>query len=279
MKLFKLVWTRVNALSIDIVIGAVASMRFAELWSDDELPVWLYALLAGGVWVFYTADHLVDAWGGTSKNASWRHKLHHRYFWQLLALVVMLSVVGSWIVWSVFPLRAIVYVAIVGFITLVYFALVHRCRKRGRFLPKELLVAAIYTAGTWGVAFVWTMHQQLSAWFAMSVFSLFVLQEGLSAAWYDWDVDVQEGHPSLARAFGYKLSLRIMRWLPVAFLFVIGAMCWWWPEHWPQLLIMLVVNGVLASIAWFNSFFAAEERYRLVGELIFWLFGLVALWA
>jgi 4-hydroxybenzoate polyprenyltransferase len=146
-----------------------------------------------------------------------------------------------------------------------------------RWFHKEILVAALYTAGVWGSVAVRAGSLPPFARLAGVIFALLALQNLLLFSYLEWEEDVSQGQRSVARSWGPGRVRLAMRVLSVVLAGLLAA-GWGWAEGlldhaaWVTLAAMTGVLGVLCA---FPATFRRRHRYRLLGDGVF----LLAAWA
>ena len=136
--------------SLDAATVAVAwALGFAAAFRL-RLPVWLPVTLALVAWSSYIADRLLDVYrarpyqldGDTLRP---RHHFHWRYRRLFIPIALAAGVVALTLVFVDMPSAARARNSILGAATLVYFSSVHNPWRPWLRIPKELLVALIFT--------------------------------------------------------------------------------------------------------------------------------------
>ena len=134
-------------------VAVVWSMGFA--WTAEvRLPIWVPLLLALVTWAVYIGDRLMDARPSTpagprfqplaSKNGlRERHIFHWRHRRILLPIAVCAAIAAACMILALMPMHDTVLAAA----ALAYFSGVHFRRTLPKWLPKELMVALLFTAG------------------------------------------------------------------------------------------------------------------------------------
>lgn len=146
-------WQWPNLLSLDApVVAVVWQALLAQVTGTMLLPAGRLAL-GLTVWAIYLADRLLDVREGRTAPPTARHEFSRKNRNGMLALLVAVLVVDAVTVLSL--LRAEVartgWAAAAG--VAAYLAVLHGGR-RGNWFPKEALVAALFMAGVFLVA--WT---------------------------------------------------------------------------------------------------------------------------
>lgn len=256
-----------NLLSVDVAVGAVCSaLFFAKILRTTILPYGLIALSLT-VWIIYTVDHLLDARKIKGPAATARHKFHQEHF-NLLARIVVLAIIADAV--TIFFIRTQVLEGgvVLGIIVVLYF-FVHRYI---RFL-KEFFIAVVYTGGvllpsvsvvsvTSAIPFVVIIQFILTALINLLIFS-----------WFDLEKDRQDGNTSFATVMGERKT-RIVIWILLSAVFLLIPLS----EAATASLLIGLMNLLLFIIFQRHQIFHRGDRFRLVGDAVFFIPILFVLW-
>ena len=140
-----------HLLSLDApTVAVVWSLGFANA-ARVPLPIWVPVLLALVTWAVYISDRLLDARSAFRSEQTQHLRPRHHYHWQhrriFLALAVVDASIAAWIVVSFMPSGARERNMLLALASAIYFSSVHSPTGRRRLLPKELLVAVLFTLG------------------------------------------------------------------------------------------------------------------------------------
>lgn len=144
-------WLFPNAWSLDAPL--IALLWQALLAQATGIPLRFPAQVALGltVWAIYIADRLLDVRGEAAPGESLRHRFYRRHQRAAAWLLGGIAAVDG--VWIGYHVRPEVFRSAIGpgFAVLGYLLYVHRRGARPG-LPKQLLAAALFTAGTFVAA-------------------------------------------------------------------------------------------------------------------------------
>ena len=259
-------------LSLDVVAGALASLLLSTQVLEVEVSLGVWLILPVTVWFFYTSDHLLDALGSSSVPQSARHFLHHKSFPYFVGTLSILLPVLLFVVFRYLSMEVLIGGFLLGAFVVVYFTIVFVGRRKGWMVPKEIFIAMLYTAGTWGPAIVQKQFELNTGQFLLLlVFALLVLIEGMTAAWYDYDLDIAEQHPSFVRWLNkvwanYIVNFLLIVTIGLIFLYTFSSE----NEYFFSFSILFLMMALVLSVVLnFPSFFAHRQRFRLVGEAVF----------
>ncbi|WP_375446028.1 hypothetical protein [uncultured Fibrella sp.] len=270
-------------LSLPVVLGAVFSNRLAARLSDVDPVHWATTpLLAIVVWMIYTADRLLDIRHAGSPLTS-RHRFHADNADLLWGAVGGLGAIGAILVFFL-PAPVIRFGALLGISCIAYVLAVYQLRDRHPALvAKEPLVAVLFTAGIWGTVWVqrasigWPYKVQALLFLGIAFQNLL-----LFSVFEQRDATSPSDTVSLATAWGLSRCDTILRWL--TFVIVAGAfaLCFTADDSGggarfsQRASIMLgIMSLVLYAMQRYPAYFLKNNRYRFIGDAVFWLPALV----
>lgn len=269
-------------LSFPVVVGAVLSNRLVARLSDVEPVHWATPIvLALVVFVIYTVDRLLDVRkhqaDATSQPLTTRHRFHRDHaaiLWPVVGGVVVLALILAFFL----PGSVIRFGIVLGGICAAYVGAVFRLPARHpALLLKEPLVAMLYVAGIWGS--VWVQRPSVSAielaeglmflGIAFQNLLLFAIMEERETT----------DHPvfSLVTKWGSDRCDVILRWLTFVIVLTGFALCFLPPDRFAQrsALILGLMSLTLYGIQRYPDYFLKNERYRWLGDGVFWMTALV----
>ncbi|MEO7988298.1 MAG: hypothetical protein ABI663_02075 [Chryseolinea sp.] len=251
-----------NILSIDVAFGAVCSgVFFAHILHAD---ITIYSLISLGlsVWIIYTADHLLDAKKINTSATTNRHRFHQQHFQLLSILVIVTACINAVLLF--FIRRPALITGIVLVVLVILYLLIQHSLK---FL-KEVFVAVVYTAGVLLPAMSNTeMFWNDWRWIVIVQFCLIAFLNLIIFSWFDYENDVQDKRISFVTIFGKKTSQ-----IFIYFLFILSiTLCIIAFSFHIETAIFLGMNILLFIMVYFHSYFAQNERYRILGDAIFFL--------
>jgi 4-hydroxybenzoate polyprenyltransferase len=257
-----------NILSIDVALGAVCSgIFFAHILQADVTP---YSLISLGlsVWIIYTADHLLDAKKMKTSATTNRHRFHQQHFKGLSTFIVFAT--GINVVLLFFIRRPAVVTGIVLVILVILYLLIQHSLK---FL-KEMFVAIVYTAGVLLPAMTNTKVDWINwNWIVIVQFFLVAFLNLIIFSWFDYENDMHDNRVSFVTIFGKSMSQVF-----IYFLFVLSMTLWVVAFSFQiETILFLGMNALLFIMIRFNSYFGHHDRYRILGDAIFFLLILVLL--
>ena len=279
---FQRIFNYINIFSIDVVIGSVMMGIYASRILEVHPTIWWYLILAMSVWVFYTADHLLDALKGKERSTIQRHIAHYTHRNRIIPLWVIIALFSGIMALLKLDTRIIYTGMLLGLFILIYFVLLYFNRKRFPWLlQKELIIGLIYVAGIWLAPIYWYgsippgMIQLL-----MVNMILLTWSEGILISWFEQEEDLQNNHPSFTTLFGKKTA---MEFVFILLLLVTGTaiyiLYFTTPDYILKIafIIQILMSLSLCVILLFSKHYRRQQLYRYFGEITFWLPGLILL--
>jgi len=252
-----------NALSLDVAGGAViCATFFAHLFQVDVLPQGI-AALGLAVWIVYTADHLLDAKRLIDQAATFRHRFHQRHF-KLLAVLLLIACITQFIL-LFFLRRPIFYNGLWLGLGVILYIIINRWLS----FFKEVAGALLYSAGVLLPSF--SLKQQSFQIFDELIllqFLLIVFTNLVLFSWMDYEHDIKDNHRSLITLVNKDRGRIIIWFLFIAF-FILNASTI--SEYGTPTVIFFVMELILFLIFLFPLYFKKEERFRFIGDAIFFL--------
>lgn len=252
-------------LSLDVVLGAIVFLEFLRSVYELVMPVTVYLALAIAVWLIYTVDHLIDSENSQSSDPRRQfHQIHYRKFILFTGIAAVAGLINIYYL----PVEVIRSGSILAACCITYLMLVY-------FVPrlwfKELIVAAGYATGIFlapislmetiqGVDVIIFIQLAVLALVNLLVFSV-----------YDRDSDLKNGFGSIALRLGPDSIYLI--WTLLFLLFsssiILGITL---QEKYQMIQIAyLIMAGILGGVLKFNTFFGQHERFRTVGDAVFFV--------
>ena len=274
----KIVFRNLQFLSIDVVVGALAMELFAARLLQVTPNNWLWVVLALSVWSVYTADHLLDGFSRKSNAVIRRHRMHYQFRTPLL-VIMALTVVTALLLTILFLNKTILLGGLfLGFLAILYLTFIRIGQGYRFYFLKQLFISLFYVSGIWlGPVSIHLLPLSPFHWLMIISITLLVWYEGILVSAYEMEKDIKDGHNSFAVTYGTKRSSLFLKLLMI----VISS-----------LLLMLffmadssinyaaaIVETVMVFSLWllsrFPGFFQKHEYYKTMGELVFWLPGLL----
>jgi len=263
MKLIFSFYRVINALSLDVAVGAVVgAVFFARLFGVSLLPQGLMAL-GLAVWIIYTADHLQDVRKIYNTPSTFRHALHQEKF-KLLSSLLLASIVVELIL-LFFLRKQVVYNGLwLGCGVIVYVIV-------NRWLTyfKEIAAALLYTSGVLLPAFSLKQTSiSLTEELIVAQFFLIVLTNLILFSWMDFENDKKDHRHSLATYIGKK-KMKATIWCLLMIFCALASITL--IKDLQRTVILIVMQFALSIIFLFPDFFQQRERFRFLGDAIFFL--------
>lgn len=263
-------------------MGAILSNRMAARLSD-VLPIhWATPIvLALTVFIIYTVDRLLDI-QKPDRPPTNRHRFHHQYAPLLWRAVIGASVLGLLLTFFL-PGSVIKFGLVLSGICAAYVVAVFRLPTRHpALLLKEPLVALLFSAGIWGS--VWVQRPTVSGidiaealLFVGIAFQNLILFDVLEKRELTGVTQPQGMTFSLATEWGDDRCDTVLRWLTFGVVAGGLALCFSTTDRFAQrsALILGLMSLTLYGIQRYPAYFLKHERYRWLGDGVFWLPALV----
>ena len=257
LKIYRLL----NLLSIDVALGAVCSaLFFSKIFSVSILPFGLMAL-ALSVWIIYTTDHLLDARKASHPAATERHQFHQRNFkvmTKLVVIAIMLNCVLIYFIRTPVLMGGMILIAGVGI-----YLIVQQYMK----IFKEVLIALLYTMGV-ALPAVAVTDVSSENWPRILFLQFFLMAFAnlLIFAWFDYTHDLRDKHESFVTITGEKWSEYFIWFTLVATILLTFI-----SENKIASVFIVASDLVLLLIFIKKSFFVKNDRFRILGDAVFFI--------
>ena len=269
MRLIQRSFTLLSWLSLDVVLGAMASMYFFQELVHVQLEGYVFLLLGLAVWTIYSLDHLLDTQKSTLCSSP--RRVFYSQNKRSLSLAILVAGIGGLVG------------AFYGFgwgtelqLTLILLLAMGGCRwaiqKFGPPALKEVSIALFYVIGSlWipmlraeGVDLSWQAFVFGAVFFSLALLNLWML------SFLDREEDRQDGFISIAMLLPPILMIQWIRKL--AFLGIFGSMASFilLPSFFRPFSCVLLLGFLVHYLTFFQSGLSATgKRQRM--ELSFWI--------
>lgn len=269
-------------LSFPVVMGAILSNRMATRLSDITPVHWATpVVLALAVFIVYTVDRLLDI-QKPNRPFTTRHRFHHRHAPLLWRIVAGAALLALGLTFSL-PGSVVRFGLVLGGVCAAYVGAVFRLPARHpALLLKEPLVALLFSAGIWGS--VWVQRPAISGieiaealLFVGIAFQNLILFDVMEKQEMSGLVQPGKAAFSLATEWGDDRCDRLLRWLAFTTVASSLALCFVTPDRFAQrsALMLGLMSLTLYGIQRYPAYFLRNERYRWLGDGVFWLPALV----
>jgi hypothetical protein len=269
MRLIQQFFTLFSWLSLDVVIGAMASLYFFQELLHVSLDWPAFVLLGFAVWTIYNLDHLLDARKIT--NTSSPRRAFHRKYQVILGVGILIAVLSGlvgafyWMGWAKeFQLTLILALSMFG------------CRwaiqKFGPVLLKEVSIALFYVVGTiWlpllraeAADLTWAVLIFAALFFVMALLNLWML------SFLDREEDRQDGFLSIAQVYP---SLQLIQWIrSLSFLGIFATLAVFilLPSFYRPFSCLLLLLLLVHYLTFFQTRLSSTQKRQRM-ELAFWI--------
>lgn len=162
------VFKLVHFLSLDVAFGSCAFSLLIHQYLHINAPFFIYTLLFLAVFAIYLSDHLLDQLKIKSQALSERRLFYRSNQYLLLGILVAAIVIGGFV--AIVFLQFHILIAGLIFILFILIYLIASKVNNHLLLPKELLIALLYTFGT-----AFYSIQTISANFSISFWSILLI--------------------------------------------------------------------------------------------------------
>jgi 4-hydroxybenzoate polyprenyltransferase len=262
-------------LSLDIVLGALATSCLASQLLGAR-PGWIWWLsLAFTVWLLYTGDHVLDAWKHRKQS---NRDMHLFIFKHRRLMLWSMGVIGIGDIFLIFNFldRTMLKIALLlGGLVFLFYAMRHIFRRnRVLFIPGEVFVLLIYLAGTWMGPYLARTEilQPTHGLIALMMAGILMLNLGIISL-YDVKLDTRLGISSLARVIGNKTTRNLMLATALG-IFLLAVLQFLVYGAGPTSQFALILSGMallLLLVLLYPSRFRKQEAYRLVADAVLYM--------
>lgn len=257
----------INSLSIDISLGAVIVSYFFSLVFDVPADGFSLLVLGLSVWIIYAVDHLLDAKRINAKTVTFRHQFFKRNFETLKRIVVFVIFITAGFTFYYLNKSTIIYGFGIGGIAFLYLIF-----QRQLAFGKELVGSILYTLGVLVPVVGQSDIVFTSDRFLIVIqFFLVVLLNLVLFSHFDERSDKVQQQQSIATQFSTTAINRIF-WALFFFTITIGVLnVYLFPTGIIAVGIILMMATILGFIQYKRNLFAIHDRFRYVGDAIFFL--------
>lgn len=269
------IYRYLHFLSLDIVIGVLATSCFAaRLFASDPGWIW-YITLALTVWLLYMGDHMLDAWRHRKKI---ERELHYFMMKKRKTLVWSMGLVAAIDLLLIFNLldhELMKYALVLAGMVLLFYAMRHVFRKN-RFLsvPGEIFVLLLYLAGTWlGPAVAMEGSFDSGQGMIALIFAGVLFMNLGVISLYDMKLDTRMGITSLANLLGVKRTRNLLLGTGIA-IYLISLLQFLVSEmdrYSQYALIMAGMGTILLLVLYYPSRFRKNDYYRLAADAVLYM--------
>ena len=262
-------------LSLDIVLGALASSCFAaRLFAVDPGWVW-WITLALTIWLLYTGNHMLDAWRNRKKIERELHFFMNKNRRTMIWSMGVVTVADMLLIFNLLDPGLMKYALVLAGLVLLFYAMRHVFRKnRVLFIPGEFFVLFIYMAGTWlGPVSAVENGFVPSQWLIALIFAGVLLMNLGVISLYDIKLDNRLGIGSLASTLGQKRTRGLLVGTSVAIYLVslLQFLVFEMDRYFKYALILAGMATILLLVLLYPSRFRRNDYYRLAADAVLFM--------
>jgi 4-hydroxybenzoate polyprenyltransferase len=269
------IYRYLHYLSLDIVLGAVASSCLAaQLFNTDPGPVW-YVTLALTVWLLYTGDHMLDAWKQRKKIQRDLHYFMMKNRKTLVWSLTLVSAVDILLIFNMLDKEYMKYALVLAGLVLLFYAMRHVFRKnRILMIPGEIFVLLIYMAGTWlGPVVAGDMVFEPGHGLVALIFAGILLMNLGVISLYDMQLDRRMGIASMANLLGIKRTKNLLLGTGIAIylISILQFMAFEMDRFFQYALILSGMATILLLVLYYPSRFRKKDYFRLAADAVLYM--------
>mgnify|MGYP000635404679 CR=1 FL=1 len=269
------IYRTLHFLSLDIVLGALATSCFAaRLFASDPGWIW-YISLALTVWLLYTGDHMLDALKHKKKI---ERELHYFMMKNRKTLVWSMGLVATADILLIFNLlhhELMKYALVLAGLVLLFYAMRHVFRKnRILSIPGEVFVLLLYLAGTWlGPAVAMEGNFEAGQGMIALIFMGVLLMNLGVISLYDMKLDSRMGITSLANLLGLKRTKNLLLGTSIAIylISILQFMVFEMDRYSQYALILCGMTTILLLVVYYPSRFRKNDYFRLAADAVLFM--------
>jgi hypothetical protein len=266
------IYRYLHFLSIDIVLGALASSCFAaQLFGAD--PGWIWWInLALTVWLLYTGDHMLDALRHKKKVEREMHYFMLKHRKLVIYSLGVVAVVNFILIINLLEKELFKYALVLAGLVLLFYAMRHVFRKnRILQVPGEFFVMILYMAGTWlgpAVAFEGGFEAG-HGMIALIFLGVLLMNLGVISL-YDIKLDSRMGIASLANLLGIKGTRNLLLGTAIAIylLSLLQFLVFEMDRFSQYALILTGMCTILLLVLYYPSRFRKNDYFRLAADAV-----------
>jgi len=274
------IYRYLHFLSIDIVLGTLASSCFAaKLFGSNPGTIW-WITLALTVWLLYTGDHMLDALRHRKKVEREMHYFMLKHRKLVIYSLGVVAVVNFILIINLLDKELFKYALVLAGLVLLFYAMRHVFRKnRILQIPGEFFVMLLYMAGTWlGPVVAYEGNFEAGHGMVALIFLGVLLMNLGVISLYDIKLDSRMGIASLANLLGIKATKNLLLGTAIAiYLVSLLQFLVFEMNHFSKYALILTGMGtILLLVLYYPSRFRKNDYFRLAADAVLYM-GFLAL--
>ncbi len=260
-------------LSLDVVMGSLAVGYMAIRMFEVDPNPWWWLVLSLAVWVVYSSDHLLDGLRLKSKATIPRHLFYFNNSKILIHVVFAAAIIALYLSIVHLDMTIVISGLVLSAITLLYFFILNYADHRVRsVIPKEIIIALIYTGGIFLAPLIWygQVPDPLHILIIM-VLVILAFSEGVMLSYFDYKKDMDDGHSSFTIRYGKSATQRFLTILHIT-VEISLLLALFKSESvfiFTCLILLIIMNFALGIIAMFPNQSCVVRNHKLLGEMVF----------
>jgi 4-hydroxybenzoate polyprenyltransferase len=268
----KLLYFYISVLSLDICLGALASLHFTSEILDTKLSLENQFLFFISVWSIYSLDHLRDSKSIEGKIVNPRHLFFFRYYSELEKITFFTILISISLAIYLLNLQLFFAGTGIGLLSVLH---IFFSSKRITLYPKEISLALIYSLGVWTLPLFQTEFLGTKALFCFLGFFSINILNSLGNSLLDLEIDKKENQVFLLSLLStkYFLFLYYFFFTFVAFSFLLGFV--YDIILVQECILFLMIGCAQCLMVYFRKKFQSDFTHRMIGEGSYLLFFLI----
>lgn len=274
------IYRYLHYLSIDILLGALASSCFAaSLFATDPGWAW-WITLALTVWLLYTGARMMDAWKHRKKIERDLHYFMMKNRKTMVWSMALVAAVNVLLIFNLLDQEMMKYALFLAGLVLLFYAMRNVFRRnRILMIPGEFFVLLLYISGTWlGPVVASEIPLEAGHGMVALIFAGVLLMNLGVISLYDMKLQSRMGIKSLARQLGIKRTKNLLLGTGIAIYLVslLQFLVFEMDRFFQYALILAGMTTILLLVLYYPSRFRKHEYYRLAADAVL-LMGFLSL--
>jgi len=269
------IYRYLHYLSIDIVLGALASSCFAaQLFASDPGWGW-WITLALTVWLLYTGDHMLDAWKHRKKIERDLHYFMMKNRKTMVWSMTLVAAVNVLLIFNLLDQEVMKYALFLSGLVLLFYAMRHVFRRNKILLiPGEFFVLLLYMSGTWlGPVVASEIQLEPGHGMVALIFAGVLLMNLGVISLYDMKLDKRMGIKSMANLLGIKRTKNLLLGSGIAIYLVslLQFLVFEMDRYFQLALILTGMTTILLLVLYYPSRFRKKDYFRLAADAVLFM--------
>lgn len=269
------IYRYLHYLSIDIVLGALASSCFAaQLFASDPGWGW-WITLALTVWLLYTGDHMHIAWKHRKKIERDLHYFMMKNRKTMVWSMILVAAVNVLLIFNLLDQEVMKYALFLSGLVLLFYAMRHVFRRNKiLMIPGEFFVLLLFMSGTWlGPVVASEIQLEPGHGMVALIFAGVLLMNLGVISLYDIKLDKRMGIKSMAKLLGIKRTRNLLLGTGIAIYLVslLQFLVFEMDRYFQLALILTGMTTILLLVLYYPSRFRKKDYFRLAADAVLFM--------